>query len=159
MIYRYEWRKGSRISGVKPEDAAAEFEAIKRKHGSLKPEFVVRRAKSKRSPLHRCFDWDNRQAAEQWRLHQARTLIQSLTIRVLVDPKSEREFEAVRAYVTVEHEEHGSSYVHLVDAMRNEDWRSQMLERARAELVAFKRKYALLTELCDIFEAIDKLAG
>lgn len=159
MIYRYEWRKGSRVTGLKPEDAAAEFEAIKLKHGSLRPEHVVKRARSKRSPLHGYFDWDDRTAGASWRLHQARMLIRALTVRVMIDPKKQVEFEPVRAYVTVEDEERSSSYVHVVDAMKRDDWRQQMLERARAELVAFKRKYILLNELSAIFDQIDRLTA
>lgn len=52
--------------------------------GSLTAEEVVRRAKSKRSPLHKFFEWEDEVAAHAYRIEQARELIRSFKIRVTV---------------------------------------------------------------------------
>lgn len=53
--------------------------------GRLTPEAVVQEAKSKDSPLHDCFEWDQRKAAHQYRIWQARELITSIKVEVRTD--------------------------------------------------------------------------
>jgi hypothetical protein len=57
-------------------------EIAERNHGLLTPSAVVADAKRKDSPLHGCFTWDVRKAAEAHWLDQARALIASVTITV-----------------------------------------------------------------------------
>lgn len=45
--------------------------------GNLTAEFVVQAARSKKSPLHSFFTWDDTLAAEEYRKEQARRLIQA----------------------------------------------------------------------------------
>ena len=53
-----------------------ELERIAKANGGvLRAEDVVESARNERSPLHASFTWDNDEAAERWRLHQARNLI------------------------------------------------------------------------------------
>jgi hypothetical protein len=57
-----------------------EFKKILDKHGKLTAEIVVEEARAKDSPLHEYFDWNNKEAGEKWRLHQARLLIVNVKI-------------------------------------------------------------------------------
>lgn len=50
--------------------------------GQLTAEDVVKAAKPASSPLHGCFEWDNKKAGHQFRLVQARTLIRATKITV-----------------------------------------------------------------------------
>jgi hypothetical protein len=50
--------------------------------GDLTADAVVEAARPKDSPLHGFFEWDNRQAADSYRLTQARTLIRKVRIEV-----------------------------------------------------------------------------
>ena len=50
--------------------------------GRLTPDAVVRDAKRKDSPLHSCFEWDVKKAAEAHWIEQARDLITSIRIVV-----------------------------------------------------------------------------
>ncbi len=59
-----------------------------RNKGILAPDDVVRDAHSESSPLHSYFTWDNTEAAHQYRLEQARTLIRN--VKVTVTTSSER---------------------------------------------------------------------
>ena len=67
---------------VTAEEAAAELERIRRKHGILRPELVVDESRDEMSVLHRVFQWDDAIAAEQYRKTQARNLIDSITVVV-----------------------------------------------------------------------------
>ena len=48
--------------------------------GLIQPERVVEVASDTSSPLHRHFEWDDSEAAHEYRLEQARRLIRSVTI-------------------------------------------------------------------------------
>ncbi len=52
--------------------------------GRLRPSDVVNEARSRHSPLHDCFVWDDTEAAEKYRHVQARQLIRSYKIVVNV---------------------------------------------------------------------------
>ena len=52
--------------------------------GVLLPENVVEAARDEASPLHEHFQWDDGEAARQWRLEQARALIR--TVRLVYVP-------------------------------------------------------------------------
>lgn len=53
----------------------------------ITPERVVKAAENRRSPLHACFEWDNTKAAAAYRLEQARTLIRSVEVTVVVEDR------------------------------------------------------------------------
>lgn len=69
---------------------AAVIEALKalEKDGRLTPNAVVEAAKDKASPLHEFFQWDNKKAAEAWRIEQARNLIARAKVVYTVEHKS-----------------------------------------------------------------------
>src|SRR5262245_18276907 len=49
--------------------------------GLITPEAFVEDATSWDSPLHRYLDWDESEAAHQWRLHQARLILGRIRIK------------------------------------------------------------------------------
>lgn len=53
-------------------------------NGDLDPADVVEAARDPASPLHPFFEWNNDEAAEQWRIGQARLLIRRVKIQVTV---------------------------------------------------------------------------
>jgi hypothetical protein len=53
--------------------------------GQLTPAKVLKDAASSTSPLHDLFEWDDNEAARQYRLNQARTLISSFEITVTIN--------------------------------------------------------------------------
>jgi hypothetical protein len=63
----------------------AELNRLSGKTGKLKPEDVVKAASDPKSPLHDAFEWNDRKAGFMWRVHQARLLMGSLTMVVLVE--------------------------------------------------------------------------
>lgn len=68
---------------VSPQEAKEELERLAEKNGGrLTPDAVVESAKSKKSPLHGYFDWDDSTAARSYRIIQARELIRSIRVEV-----------------------------------------------------------------------------
>lgn len=58
--------------------------ALERDGGRLLPVDVVNAARDPASPLHSHFTWDDKEAAERYRLEQARTLIRSVKVEITV---------------------------------------------------------------------------
>lgn len=136
-----EWK----IKGIYKADAAKVADEI----GSEKitPEQVLEKARNKDSELHKCFEWDDSIAAEKYRLTQARGIL----LNLYYVPKN-KESEPVRKFsLTNERKVYQDTRTFLVQ----EDEYQGMLRRAKAELESFKRKYHTLTELQQVFEAME----
>jgi hypothetical protein len=130
----------------------AELERIRKANGGvLLPEQVVAAAKRESSPLHSQFEWDDGEAAHQFRISQARALI-----RVYVTVFSEGGSRESRTYVSLTSDRaDGGGYRAMVDVLSNEDLRQQLLADAKADMLAFRSKYAALQELAMVFAAMD----
>lgn len=114
---------------------------------------VVDAARAEDAPLHREFEWDDSIAGEKWREEQARMLIRHI---VLV-PEEAPTVEPVRAYhhLSVEN----NVYTPTEVIFKSVDMTKQLLDAAKNELKAFKRKYSGLEALAKVFIAIDELTA
>jgi hypothetical protein len=135
----------------------------KANEGELTPEAVLESARSEKSPLHSHFTWDDTEAAEKLRLIEAQLLIRM--VRVKVEMPGREQPVAVRAFVNVKPADVNSDseaykvYVPLGRALESDNYREQMLANAASDLASFKRKYAVLKELSEVFEAADKFTA
>ena len=64
--------------------AVNELIEIKNKHGNLNALIVLKYAKDESSSLHKYFEWDDRAAAQKYRMRQANDLIRAAKIRMEV---------------------------------------------------------------------------
>lgn len=112
--------------------------------GLLKPDDVVRAARRENHPLHRFFTWDNDQAAHQYRLFQARTLIRSVRLSVpdgsLTPPAPA--YVALKADVST-----GGGYRRTEEIVDDVDLLEALKETALAELRGWVKRYRALTAL------------
>jgi hypothetical protein len=152
MPVTYGWRPGSHIN-LDPQKAGEELDRLRTRHnGQLTPETVVEQAKDPKSHLHPHFEWDDATAAEQHRLGQAGQIIRSLTVDIT--RSNIEEPRHVRAFVNVERDG-DRHYIAVAHAMSDADLRRQVLQAAWAELEAWRRRHAELTELARIFSMVD----
>lgn len=107
------------------------------------------------SELHKCFTWDNDIAADKYRLFEARQIQCNLKITYTKDD-SESKPQMIRAFFRTDTKPE-SGYKQTVNILRNENEYQGMLLVAKNELKSFERKYAMLTELEDIFKLIREL--
>jgi hypothetical protein len=63
---------------------ATELLELERNNGQLIPADVVEAARDPESPLHSHFNWDDSDAAEKFRLMQARTLIRTVRLEITI---------------------------------------------------------------------------
>lgn len=133
------------------------FEKIRKSHdGHLKPEDIVSEATSKRSKLHKAFNWDDADAANEFRKDQARSMIRSLVVYRREAPK-----EPMRLYeVTREPTKDDpvrQVYATIEDICADPEKRAELFQTVLNDLVRCRRKYAQLREFASVFRAIDEL--
>ena len=133
-----------------------ELEFVRSQHdGVLRPEDVVEFARNERTALHADFQWDDTEAAQQFRLWQARQVIR-LTLTVVDSPAGKQSIPMYVSLVT-DRQKPGGGYRPLVDVMSAEDLRDELLRQALGELKTVRKKYQQLQELRPIFRAIEKV--
>lgn len=116
------------------------------------PENVLNKARDGETELHKCFEWDDSVASEKYRLIQARDIIRHFVIMPPEEKKDDT--PKVRTYqITTKTNVYEPTKVIL----QKPDEYMALLQRAKEELEAFKRRYKTLTELEALFEAIDEL--
>lgn len=123
-------------------------------NGLLVPEVVVEEARPVSSILHKFFCWDDDEAANQYRIWQARQVIRT-SIRYIEINGDKR---AVRVFVslTPDRDEDSGGYRDIVSVISDKDMRRQLLEDAMSELRTFEGKYSHLKELAEVFAASRK---
>ncbi len=144
---------------LKPEPTkkavlSEELERIRLTNGGiLLAEQVVEAAAPIKSPLHKYFQWDDNEAARQYRIYQARQLI---NVAVVMLPFTRR---AITAYVSLRADRQlpQGGYRALVDVLSNAVQREMLLREALDDLNTWERKYNHLVELAPVFEAIKKV--
>lgn len=149
----YQWAPGFCVGDLDAQKVGARIETLRKKNGgSLKPAIIVADAASKSSPMHGFFEWNDRKAADKYRLSQAGYLL-----RAIVTQYAEGKPQT-RAFVAVQYNgERKARFTSISVAMQDEDLRNQVLAAAKAELNAWRERYKDLTELASLFLVIDQL--
>lgn len=120
--------------------------------GVLVPAVVVDRARSPRSPLHSVFEWNDLKASQEFRLWQARELIQRTFRVVSVNGRGMK----VRVFVslTPDRKLSGGGYREMTVVLSNSDMRAQLLKDAIDEMQLFEEKYSSLKQLIRVFRVM-----
>lgn len=136
---------------MKPEIVKELSRIAEKRGGILQPSHVVEAARPKSSPLHGQFEWDDSEAAHQFRLWQARQLI-SIAVEVL--PKSNT---PERIWVSLKSDRAGKGgYRPMMAVLSDKELRDQLLSDALSDLKLFQDKYSRLEELAGVFKAARK---
>lgn len=145
----YEWKSARQIK-ADPNEAAKVMNQLAESN-SLTAENLVEASKPESAPLHNDFEWDDTIAAIKYRNHQARNIINAL---VIVPDETIQAKEPIRAYFKLEQSE--PTYKQLTAIVKTPSQRDALLQSALTELVAFQKKYAVLSELKVVFASIDE---
>lgn len=147
----YKWRSGSQIK-ANPQASGELFEKLSETEEGLTAQTLLNANKPKNAPLHNDYEWDNDKAAEEWRLHQSRHFLNSLTV-VLVNDDTAENVTTRAVHITTELHK----YEPITAIIQNENKYDVLLKNAFSELESFKRKYEVLKELKPIFDLLDEL--
>lgn len=143
----YQWKSNARIK-VNADLAGKMCEEIESKVG-LTARSLLDANREEGTLLHDEFEWDNEIAAEEYRLQQARHIINCLCIK----PET-KENKPIRAFFRIMDSE---SYENINVIISDEDKHQRLLQTALNELNAFKIKYRQLNELKPLFDLLDKV--
>ncbi len=146
MVYQY---KIPSLYSVSAEVAGAELDRIYEKKGELKLADVVEESRPETAPLHPIFEWDDKKAAEKYRIEQAKRLVCAI---VRVDEREEQSPNEIRAFVHAEKAYHPVRVV-----LQHPDMRNEALRDAFRSMESFRQKYSSLTELSGVIVEMDKL--
>ena len=146
----YRWKEGSQHK----TSAAVAAEVCKRleDEGRLTAKDLVDVSRPVSAPLHNEFEWEDSVAAEKYREHQARKVINSIII-------VREEHAPIRQFFNIE--VRSPEYASVDVLMSKEDTAKRLLRQALQDLQNFQRKYAGLKEYARlkgiISQAIEEL--
>ena len=135
----------SLYKGIDPYKVYDEIQSLGE---NVKPEMIVAAAQDSNSELHKCFEWDDTEAARKYRIIQAGNLVRNL---VIVESKEKSEPQQIRVMYTSQ----DGGYKRTKLILHNPDEYEALKNRAMAELRAIKNKYNMILELKEIFDLID----
>lgn len=134
-----------RIEGIYKADAQKVADEIG--DNRISPQELLEKARDVNSELHKCFEWNDSIAAEKYRLQQARGVLINLVYK-----EKESKVEPVRMFQITTQK---NVYQPTVQFLVQEDEYQNLLKRAKSELESFKKRYHTLSELQEVFEAIE----
>lgn len=144
----FGWRVDPEVAGKRLDELAQET------GGDITPEMVVNDAEDETSPLHRCFDWDDKKAGDKWRLHQARQLIGSIIVEIVV-----KDTEHVRAFVNINYPESKERhYVNIIDAANDEYKMKLIIDDARKQMKSWAQRFKIYQQLREVALKVEELA-
>lgn len=122
------------------------------KEKGLTAKNLLKQAKNKKSSLHNFFDWENNSAGHQWRLQQARALIN--VIQIVVEEKMHYAYENVR--ITTKNGGSQRVYKPKFEIISNEELRLQLVRRAIEHIKYWQEQNKSYNELKPIFVSIER---
>ncbi len=125
-------------------------EITEKNGGRLTPNHVVDAARSSNHPLHQHFEWNDAQAAEAYRLDQARSIIR--VVRVVDD---EARDGTSRAFMSI-NDNNGQAYRSITEVKSSAELQMALLRQADRELEAFQRRFREMSDVCDLVDQARK---
>jgi len=141
-VKKFKARTGSPFKKKDAQKVGEELEKIKEKE-NLTPVSVVERAKNKKSILHKLFEWDDSEAAEQFRLQQARQIVNHVVEIVVIRGNEVEE----KAYFNVVAKEGGNIYESLAEVIKVPSYKKQLLKEMETTMENLLRLIKLFSSM------------
>lgn len=118
---------------------------------------ILNMARNSETETHKLIEWNDTVAAEKYRLKQVTNILHDLHI-VKIGLNEEKKEERLKVPVRMFYHLNGESGYRSSPAIfQDESLHHKLLMTAMSELHAFSKKYATLSELKPVFEAIQNL--
>lgn len=168
---KWMWRSGFSYK-TSAEIVGKVLTEIEEREGSVSAESFLDASRDESAETHDMFLWNDAEAAEQYRLGQARCIINQITYEVIreeprvVDVDVEivndepKTFTLHSAFVNIAPKGRAKSHAVFVStekALSDEDMRHQVLKNALSEIMMYTNKYRNYEEFARIFLAIDEV--
>lgn len=96
----YQWNQGwaNPIAHTDVNAVVEELKEIQEVRGEINPALILESARNKKSVLHAYFTWDDKKAADKWRLQQASELLRRIEVKVVTNGETKfyRAFEVIK---------------------------------------------------------------
>lgn len=159
MVFQRKYKYGTRSFNVPAPVVGEMFEDLEREYGAVTDRNFLDASRPEESPTHKLFEWDDEKAAESYRLHQSRCVINAVKVEVIVEENEPPKTVSAVVNISEGVNDGTAKYVNVVAALSDENNRQIVLNRALRELNAFRHKYETLEELADVINAIGKVLG
>lgn len=145
----FSWKNYSK-KDVNAQLVGEELEQIEMR-GTLEASDVVAYAESHiDSELHKCFEWDDTEAAKKFRLHQARQVLCSISLQIIEEPK-----KVQRVYVSIkDRDTEERTFKSINEVLKNDEEYQQLVDKAKSELENCKDKYTDLIQKQDLKDIV-----
>lgn len=154
MADKYRPTKGASFNKAMAQQLGRILEGLGE---SPTPKQLVDAARSKSSPIHGLFEWDNTVAAERWRLSQARNHINHLEIVIVCDGERQHT-KAYHSVVIATDDSADRCYASAVSVRRSSDLSKQVIATATEELAYWRKRYDEYSRVFSgVFKAADKI--
>lgn len=135
-------------------------EIQRQNNGLLDPQKVVDYARDPETALHSRFEWDDTEAAEKYRLWQARQIIR-MELVVIEEPVTKQTIQ-IRQYVSLPSDRiitgrERKGYREITSVLKDDEKRQELFEAAKQDMIIFKRKYQMLQQVSKVINAIDEI--
>lgn len=154
----------SRYTTAQIEVIERELKAIEDAEDGIRPSRVLALARDPKHALHPMLSWDDREAAEKWRVTEVRAMCRAVRVRI-VDESGEQQSE-IPMFVSVnvaadegdEEAENSTERVYrrLERVIRDPVSRKELLAEALRQIEYWQERHRALSELAPIFSAINK---
>ena len=142
MKKKFKAGKGSPFKKKDAQKIGEELEDIKSKE-NLTPVSVVKRAKNKKSVLHKLFEWDDSEAAKQYRLRQASQIVSHVIEVVVIQGEQVEE----KGYFNVVAKGGENVYVSLTEAIKVPSYKKQLLKDMETHMENLLRLIKLFSSM------------
>jgi hypothetical protein len=124
----------------------------RRNNGVLMIDDVLSAAQDENNILHRHFEWDDSEAAKQYRREQARSLIQKCKITVLDSTPTH-----VRAFISLPSDrESGGGYRMVAHVMGDEGMKEEFMHDIKLTIARWTKKLHLIdSDIADLIVKLD----
>ncbi len=155
----YKWKIPSFAKGINANKAQKELARIEKKHEGLTPAVVVQESTSAKAILHKIFEWDDTKAGSQYRLQQARSVINNIEIIIISD---DSKTHSVDVYEITQSKTSGSKYKHIETLTYNEQEHVKItilnsLRQLQAKLKVYKNFDQVLEHMESAILELEKI--
>lgn len=156
-VKAYTFKPGARLkTKIKPDALMKELDRVRNKTGALTPSALVNESRPVKAVLHPEFTWADDKAAELWRMEEARNLLRVTQVVYETGP-----VEPQRAVVlqtrSKDMEDVASEYAPVHEVLERQSTRDRLILDLLRDLQAFRRRFALVSELSHAVPVLDSL--
>lgn len=154
----WSYKSNRRPLPIPAKEVRNELRRIHDIRGELKPADVVEESKPKVALLHPCFEWNDTKAATEYRLHQARNIINivQVTTTDAVGRKSTVP-EFINVTTPTDEDARARNYQPIEVAMDDPATRRTIMEACLNRLLMVRDNYRNFMEFNRVWAAIDEL--